>query len=151
MLAWMKSIQSRISAWLSPRVVDEEFEREMESHLELLTEENVSRGMMPEEAARAARLRLGGITQLKETNRELRGLPFLETLFQDTRYALRMLRKNLGFTAVAVLTLALGIGASTAIFSVVYATVLKPLPYADSEQLFNVFQQQSQDETKKTG
>ena len=96
--------------------------------------------MTPEEAARAARIRLGGSTQLKETNRELRGFPFLETALQDFRFAFRMLRKNPGFSAIAILTLALGIGANTAIFSVVYAVLLKPLPFADSGQLFTVFQ-----------
>jgi putative ABC transport system permease protein len=107
--------------------------------------------MAPEDAARAARIRLGGETQLKETNRELRGLPFIETALDDFRFAFRMLRKNPGFSAIAILTLALGIGANTAIFSVVYAVLLKPLPYADSDQLFTVFQQGTKDAKNKSG
>ena len=151
MLAWIRTLVSRARTWLSPRHVDRDFEQEIEAHLEMLTEDNLRRGMTPEEAARAARVRLGGLTQLKETNRELRGLPMIETFLQDTRYAFRMLRKNPGFTAVAVVTLALGIGANTAIFSVVYAVLLKPLPYANSEQLFNVFQAQPQQGVTGTG
>jgi putative ABC transport system permease protein len=131
--------------------MDQDFEHELEAHLEMLTDENVRRGMAPEEAKRAARVRLGGLTQLKETNRELHGLPMIEAFLQDTRYAFRMLRKNPGFTAVAVLTLALGIGANTAIFSVVYAVLLKPLPFAKSEQLFNVFEVKPQEGITGTG
>ena len=88
---------------------------------------------------------------MDEPHRELRGLPLFETLFQDLRYASRMFRKNPGFAAIAIFTLALGIGANTAIFSVVYAVLLKPLPFAKSNELFNVFQQDVRDGTTQTG
>src|SRR5580700_1626204 len=141
MFAFLKSIVSRFRAQATTEKIDRDFQHELDTHLEMATQENIRRGMIPDDAARAARVRLGGRTQLKETNRELRGLPFIETALQDLRFAFRMLRKNPGFSAIAILTLALGIGANTAIFSVVYAVLLKPLPFADSDQLFTVFQQ----------
>ena len=151
MIAWMRALVSRTRTWVSGRSMDQEFERELETHLDMLTEENARRGMAPEEAKRAARVQLGGLTQLKETNRELRGLPLLETILQDARFALRMLHKNPGFTTVAVLTLALGIGANTAIFSVVYGVLLKPLPYEKPEQLVTVFEAQPQEGIMENG
>ena len=110
---------------------DAELDEEIASHLEMLVEENVERGMTPEEARRAARIALGGGEQIKEAVREQRGLPFLESLIADVRFGLRMLRKNPGFTFVAILTLALGIGANTTVFGAYNAIALKPLPVRD--------------------
>jgi predicted permease len=151
MLAAIRALASRARTWLSPGRGDQDFEHELLAHLDMLTEEHLRCGLPPEEAARAARVRLGGLTQLQETNREMRGLPMIDAFVQDSRHAFRLLRRNPGFTAVAVLTLALGIGANTAIFSVVHAVLLKPLPYASSEQLFNVFEVQPQQGVKGTG
>ena len=115
--------------------LDRELQDELASHLEMHTEDNLRSGMTPEEARRAAIVKLGGIEQTKETVRDRRGIPVLETLPQDLRYGLRLLRRNPVFTAVTVLTLALGIGANTAIFSMVASFLLRPLPVKDPAQI----------------
>ncbi len=114
---------------------DAELAEELASHLEMLVEENIERGMMPEEARRAARIALGG-EQIKEAVREQRGLPWLESLIADVKFGLRMLRKNPGFTAVAILMLALGIGANTAIFTLVDAIMLRSVPIQNPQSLY---------------
>lgn len=132
---WFRVLGWRIRGIFGRHRLDEEFRQELDAHLEMLTEENIRRGMPPEKARRAARVRLGGLTQLRETHREMWGLPWLETLLQDLRYGLRQLRRNPGFTAVAVITLALGIAANTTIFSAVSAILLRKPPVKNPDHL----------------
>jgi predicted permease len=119
--------------------VDGEFAAELESHLQLHIEDNLRAGLSAEEARRQALLRLGGLEQTKQAYRDRRGLPWLETLWQDISFGLRMLRGNPGFALVGVLTMALGIGANTAIFSVVKAVLLAPLPYQNPSRIVAVW------------
>ncbi len=125
--------------FLSSRV-EGDLDQEVHSHLEMLIEENVRAGMPPQEAQRAARIELGGIEQVKEQVRDERIGHWFYSVISDCRYAIRQFRRNPGFTAVVVLTLALGIGATTAIFSVVYGVLLRPLPYSDSSRIMAIFE-----------
>jgi putative ABC transport system permease protein len=133
MIARLRAFASRIRGFFSSRRLDADFQRELSAHLSMLEDENLRRGLSPGEARRQARLRLGAEPPLRESQHDLRSLPWLESLAQDIRFGLRMLRKSPGFTAVAILTLALG--ATTAMFTIVNGIVLNSLGYPNPNQI----------------
>ena len=114
---------------------DGELDREIESHVQMLTDDNLRAGMSPAEARRLALARFDGVESVKEAYRDQRGLPLLETTLQDARYAVRTLGKNRSATLIGILVMALAIGANTAVFSVVHAVLLNPLPYANPDRI----------------
>jgi predicted permease len=134
----LRQFFNRMAAFFHKQPLDNDLSEEMSSHLAMAIEENIQRGMSPSEARRQALIRFGGITQASQTHRETRGLPALDILLQDVRYTFRTLLRDRGFTIVAVLILALGIGANIVVFSVVDTLLLRPLPFPEASRLVRI-------------
>ncbi len=132
---WLRTLLSRVGSIFHNKNLDTDLDEELHAHIAMAVEENLQRGMQQHEARTTALRSFGGITQTRERYRTQRGLPFFETLVQDLRYAVRQLRKAPGFAATAILTLALGVGAVTAVFSVVDGVLLRPYDFSDSGRI----------------
>src|SRR5437667_443273 len=148
-MRWFYEVSLRFRSLFRKGRVEQELTDELRFHLRKLTEECVAKGMTPEEARYAALGELGGAEQVKEDCRDARGVSFVEATLKDVRYGLRMFAKKPAFTAVAIVVLALGIGANTAIFTIVDAVLLRPLPYRHSNRLTVIWQ--SDAAHRKTG
>ena len=135
---WLYTIPLRLRSLFRWTQADRELDDELRDHLERKTDEYVAQGMAPEEGHRRARIDLDGVEQTKEKCRDARRVNWIQDLIRDIRYGLRLLRKNLGFSAVAAITLALGIGANTAVFTVVNGVLLRPMPFPEADRLFLV-------------
>ncbi|HEY6187281.1 MAG TPA: ABC transporter permease [Pyrinomonadaceae bacterium] len=135
MMYWLRLVRARLRGLLRKRSVEREMEEELRFHLRMRAQENMQRGMTSDEAERAALRSFGSWARVKEACRDVKGGGGMETFIQDVRFGARMMRKHFGFTLIAVLTLAIGIGANTAIFSVVNAVLLRPLQYPTAERI----------------
>ncbi len=141
----LSKLRTGLRALLRKSEIERELDEELRYHVEQQTEQNIRLGMNSEEARYAARKAFGGVEQAKEQSRDARGVRWIEELWQDLRYGARTLLKKPGFTLIAAITLALGIGMNTAIFSVVQAVLMRPLPFANSNQLVRLFETFPQD------
>src|SRR5713226_5924054 len=132
---WLRTFASRLHGFFSKQRIERDLDSEVQSHLDMLIAENIRHGMTPAAARHAAKREFGGVEQTKEECREQRGLPLLDGWFEDVRFAIRMLGKRPGLTFVAVLTLAIGMGANTAIFTAVHSVLLQSLPFPKADRL----------------
>jgi predicted permease len=134
----VREIGARIRAFATRGTLDREFEQELDTHLSLLIEENIRRGMTPEQAMRSARIRLGGAASLAEQHRAVRALPSLDAIWLDLRFAFRLIARNRWFSAAAVATIALGIAANAVGFTIINAALLRNLPFDESDRLYTM-------------
>jgi predicted permease len=134
----LRQALNRLGSFFRKQPLDRELDAEMALHLEMAIEEKVRSGLSPAEARRQALVQFGGVQQAREQHRQSRGLPWLDVLMQDLRFTFRTMRRDSGFTVIAILILALGIGANVAVFSVVNTILLRPLPFRDAQQLVRI-------------